>query len=47
MNSLTPEERANGSENYYSAMTAYNKSFSRRQFLAGATAAGVAASAGA
>lgn len=47
MNTLTPEERANGSENYYSAMTSYNKTFSRRQFLGGAAAAGVAASAGA
>ena len=46
MNTLTPEEKANGAENYYSAMTSYNKSFSRRQFLAGATAAGVATAAG-
>ena len=46
MNSLTPDEKATGSENYYSAMTAYNK-HSRRDFLKGAAVAGVGASAGA
>ena len=46
MNSLTPEERANGQENYYSAVTAHDK-YNRRGFLTRSIAAGGAAAVGA
>jgi predicted dehydrogenase len=46
MNNLTPEEREIGSNNYYSAVTAYDK-YNRRDFLVKSIAAGGAVAAGA
>ena len=46
MNALTPEEKATGQENYYSAVTAHDK-YNRRGFLTRSIAAGGVAAAGA
>ena len=43
---LTPEERAVGQDNYYSAVTAHDTEFNRREFLAKSVAAGGMAAAG-
>lgn len=46
MNTLTPEQKANGAENYYSAVSAHDK-YTRRGFLTQSIAAGGVAAAGA
>lgn len=46
MMNLTPEERAIGQDNYYSAVTEYDTTFNRREFLAKSVAAGGMAAAG-
>lgn len=46
MMNLTPEEREIGRDNYYSAVTAHDTTFNRREFLAKSVAAGGMAAAG-